>query len=153
MVATRASSRITRDGVPIATKAEKRVMAKNYIPGNKTTSDPTNNPFTILNNASTSSLHEVMIDLDLAVDNIEDQLDAFRVEERARAAIAEANYKSYLDRQKERTQPQDESQLADLDMGVISNKERDFTMISSKGGVGDSNPLEPGGFDLDLVYQ
>jgi hypothetical protein len=84
---------------------------------------------------------------------LRNQLDAFRIEERARAVIAEANYKSYLDRQKEKTQPQDESQLADLAMGVISNKERDFTMISSKGGVGDSNPLEPGGLDLDLVYQ
>jgi hypothetical protein len=62
VVATRASSRITRDGVPIATK---------------TTSDPTNNPFTILNNASTSSLHEVMIDLDLEVDNIEESIRCF----------------------------------------------------------------------------
>jgi hypothetical protein len=63
-----------------------------------------------------------MIDLDLEVDNIEDQLDAFRIEERARAVIAEANYKNYLNRQKERTQPQDESQLADLAMGVIQIK-------------------------------
>lgn len=51
-------------------------------------------PFTILNNTPSDALQKVIIDLEVEV---EEQLNAFRAEEVARAAIAEANYKSFLE--------------------------------------------------------
>jgi hypothetical protein len=65
----------------------------------------THNPFTVLNNTSSSSLHVVIIDLDLEVDNIDEQLDAFKLEELARAAVVEANYKHFIESQKARDAP------------------------------------------------
>ena len=82
MVATRTSSRVPRDGIPIATKAANRAKAKNTITGTITTT----NPFTVLNNASTAFLEKVIIDLDIEVENVEEQIDIFRAEELARAA-------------------------------------------------------------------
>jgi hypothetical protein len=38
--------------------------------------------------------------LDIEVENVEEQIDIFRVEELARAAIAEANYAAYLENKK-----------------------------------------------------
>lgn len=91
-------------------------------------------------------LHDVIADLDLEVDNIDEQIDIFRTEELARAAIAEANYKCFLEKQREKTKPQDESQIEDLAMGVISNKDRGAPVDLSKGGVdnGDLQVLELG---------
>lgn len=40
----------------------------------------------------------MMCDLDLEVENIEEEIDTFRTEELARAAIAEANYKCFLEK-------------------------------------------------------
>jgi hypothetical protein len=60
-------------------------------------------PFTILNNTPTDASQKVIIDLDLEVEDVEEQLNAFRAEEVARAAIAEANYKSFLDKQRGRS--------------------------------------------------
>lgn len=54
VVATRTSSRIARDGIPVAQKAKNRAKAKNDISGINSYSAPTLNPFTVLNNASTS---------------------------------------------------------------------------------------------------
>lgn len=101
MVASRTSSRVPRDGIPIATKAANRAKAKNTITGNTTTS----NPFTILNNVPTASLEKVILDLDIEVENVEEQIDIFRTEELARAAIAEASYKVFLEKQRERQGP------------------------------------------------
>jgi len=94
MVATRTSSRVPRDGIPIATKAANRAKAKNTITGTITTT----NPFTVLNNASTAFLEKVIIDLDIEVENVEEQIDIFRAEELARAAIAKANYEAFLEK-------------------------------------------------------
>jgi hypothetical protein len=88
VVATRTSSRVPRDGIPIATKAMNRAAA------NKTGTASSKNPFTVLNNADATSLKEVILDLDIEVENVEEQIDIFKVEELARAAIAEANYKA-----------------------------------------------------------
>lgn len=63
----------------------------------------TQNPFTVLNNTSNSSLHVVIIDLE--VDNIDEQLDVFKLEELARAAVVEANYKHFIESQKARDAP------------------------------------------------
>jgi hypothetical protein len=128
VVATRTSSRIPRDGVPIAMKAAQRVMAKN--PGTGTN----NNPFTILNNCPNTILQAVISDLDVDMDNVDMHLDAFKAEELARAKIAEANYNSFLERQRHKTAPQTEEEEQDLTMGVISNVQRDFHLDSLKGG-------------------
>jgi hypothetical protein len=81
-----------------------------------------------------------MVDLDLEVDNFEEQIDVFRIEELARAAIAEDNYRSYLDKLKEKTMPQDDCQIEDLAMEVISNEHRGIPVDPSKGG-GDKDIL------------
>jgi hypothetical protein len=89
VVETRASTRVPRDGVPIAAKAMARAKEKNDL--QKGTSS---NPFTILNNAPTVHLRNVMLDLDLACDDINSQINTFRAEEIVRANLAEANYSS-----------------------------------------------------------
>jgi hypothetical protein len=94
VVATRTSSRVPRDGIPVAIKATNRAIAKNTITG--TTSNP--NPFNVLNNTSNDHLEKVILDLDIEVEDIEGQIDVFRTEELARAAIAEANYKVFLEK-------------------------------------------------------
>ena len=55
-IATRASSRIPRDGIPIADKAMKRARERDELTGNS---------FTILNNTSNDSLKEIALDLDI----------------------------------------------------------------------------------------
>jgi hypothetical protein len=77
----------------------------------------------------------VIADLDLEVENIDDQIDIFRTEELARAAIAEANYKCFLEKQREKTQPHDDLQTGELAMMVITNNDRDVPVGLSKGGV------------------
>lgn len=81
VVATRTSSRVPRDGVPIATtKPANRVMARNDIAGT------TQNPFTVLNITPNEDLHSVISDLDLEIENMDEQPDVFRAEEIARAS-------------------------------------------------------------------
>jgi hypothetical protein len=103
VVASRTSSRIPRDRIPIAEKATRRVIEKNNISG-----ITSQNPFTILNNSTNDALHSVISDLDIDIENVDEQLDVFRLEELARAAIAEANYKSFLESQKARDAPQND---------------------------------------------
>lgn len=94
-------------------------------PGKNNTSGMfTQNPFTVLNNTSNSSLHAIIIDLDLEVVNIDEQLDVLKLEKLARAAVAEANYKHFIESQKARDAPQNEDGVADLTMEVISNEQR-----------------------------
>lgn len=92
VVASRSSSRIPRDGIPIAEKAARRTMEKNGLSG-KTNS----NPFPVVNNTEYAILQNVMRDLGLESEDLGEQLDDFRSDELARAAIAEANYKNYLE--------------------------------------------------------
>jgi hypothetical protein len=127
VMATRTSSRVPRDGVPIATKAAQRVMTKN------TRSGTNKNSFTILNNCPNSILQAVISDLNLEMGNVDMHLDAFKTEELARAKIAEANYNSFLEKQKQKTAPQTEEEELDLTMGVISNDQRDFHSVTLKG--------------------
>jgi hypothetical protein len=70
VAATRASSRIPRDGRTIAEKATAKAMAKNSTTGN--TSKPSN-PFTILSN-SEISLHKVLDDLNIVVGDVEESV-------------------------------------------------------------------------------
>jgi hypothetical protein len=94
VVATRTSTRVPRDGIHVAVKATNRAIAKNTI--TSTTSNP--NPFNVLNNTSNDHLEKVILDLDIEVEDIDGQIDVFRTEELARAAIAEANYKVFLEK-------------------------------------------------------
>jgi hypothetical protein len=102
VVATRTSQRVPRDGVPIAVKAANCAMAKDNISGTSS------NPFTILNDTSSTVLKDVLLDLDIEAENLDDQIDAFKAEELARAAIAEANYKYFLEKQLEKSSPVDD---------------------------------------------
>jgi hypothetical protein len=136
MVASRTSSRVPRDGIPVATKEANRAMAKNTIEGNSTTF----NPFTLLNNSPTACLEKVILDLGIDTENVEEQIDIFKAEELARAAIAEANYKAFLDKQKERQESLYENQMDDLTMEVCDNKGRGVMTEPTKGGLVSPNP-------------
>lgn len=130
VVASRTSSRIPRDGIPIAEKATKRAMEKDNISGMTT-----HNPFTVLNNTPVPILHAVMTDLDIEVDNIDDQIGVFKLAELARAVVAEANYKNFLESQRNKDAPQREDDLKELTMEVISNENRDCHELFPKGGI------------------
>jgi alpha/beta superfamily hydrolase len=127
VMATRTSSRIPTDGIPIAEKAAQRAMEKNTIAGINS------NPFTILNNCPNSVLQNVIADLDLEIGNVDECLDAFKAEEIARAKIAEAKYNSFLEKQKQKSTPKTVEDEHDLTMEVISNSQRDFILDSLKG--------------------
>lgn len=94
VVATRTSDRLPRDGVPIVEKASARAAAKNNISGMQYSS----NPFTILNSTPTAFLQSVMNDHNIVMEDAKTQIDTFREEQLVRAAIAEANYKAFLDK-------------------------------------------------------
>lgn len=133
VVASRTSNRIPRDGIPIAEKASRRAMERDTVSG--TTNK---NPFTVLNNTSNDIFQSVMVDLDIKVDDFNEQIDVFKLEELARAAVVEANYNHFLESQKAKSAPQDEADLADLTMGVISNDMRNYEELLPKGGEGSS---------------
>jgi hypothetical protein len=87
VVATRASKRIPRDGVPIAEKATSRAITKNTILGTKNTilgTKKTSNSFTVLSDTPSLTLQNVLSDLNVMVDNVEDQIRVFKAEELAR---------------------------------------------------------------------
>lgn len=111
VAATRNSARVPRDGIPIATKAANRAMAKNNISGNN------QNSFTILNSSPNLVLYSVLVDLDLNIDDMDVQLDIFKTEELARAKIAEANYNSYLEKQNQKNAPQNEEEKGGIHHG------------------------------------
>ena len=73
-MATRTSQRVLRDGIPIATKAANRAMAKNSLSGD------THNPFIVLNSTPNAILHEVLMDLELKSENLDEHIDAFKTE-------------------------------------------------------------------------
>jgi hypothetical protein len=60
-----------------------------------------------------------MVDLGLEIGNMDEHLDAFKIEEIARAKIAEANYNSFLEKQNKKTAPQTEEAKKDFTMEVI----------------------------------
>ena len=136
--ATRMSSRLARDGVPIVTKAINRAQERDNISG-----IISQNPFAVFNSISSGTIHSVMLDLDIECHDIVEQVGAFRAEELARAAIAEAQYKIYLEKQKDKTAPQTNDELQDLSLGVIANINR-LGNTSSSMGDEDCSMLELG---------
>jgi hypothetical protein len=140
VVASRTSMRIPRDGIPVAVKASARVAARDNFLGIANTS----NPFTVLNSTPTSLLQSVIADLNIEGDNVEEQIGVFRAEEIARAALAEANYKVFLDRQKERDKrgnptenPKDGKIRGEQYELVITNDMRSNSMDLPQGRGGD----------------
>ena len=127
--ATRASSRIPRDGIPIATKAMHRARDRDNV---STGMFPTN-PFAILNFVPNDELRNVLVDLDIDVENLDEQINLFKAEELVRANLAQANYKDYLDRINKKTAPQDNDAMQDLTMEAIDN--------TCRGISGDENTV------------
>jgi hypothetical protein len=142
VMATRTSSRVPRDGIPIAKKTAQRAMEINSFTGTNS------NPFTILNNCPNSVLQSVIVDLDLEMGNVDECLDAFKAEEIARAKIAEAKYNSFLEKQNQKTAPKTVEEEHDLTMQVISNVQRDFILDSLKGRDDSMNSNEHLGADI-----
>lgn len=127
VVAPRVSRRIPRDGIPIAENDSMRAQAKNYIIGTINTS----NPFTLLSNTPSEELHKVLCDINIVVEEVGEQIGAFKVEEVARVALAEANYKVYLEKLRERDKHREDFP-EDISMGVIDNSTRLNVADSSK---------------------
>lgn len=134
VVATRTSSRMPRDGLPIAEKAAQRVKAWNESSGISSISQ---SPFTILNNTHTPELSSVIHDLSIGEEEVVEQVDIFKIEELARASIAKANYKQFLEKLKEKDKPTEEELLEDMAMETISNLQRGFVNESPNGGGSD----------------
>ena len=115
--ATRANTRVPRDGVPIATKAMMRVQQRDELTGN---------PFTILNNTSNTLLKETVMDLDIEANDFDNLLNAFKAEELVRADLAQANYKIYLDKLSSKSYPQGEEDVLGLSLEPIDNRDRNL---------------------------
>ena len=116
-VATRASSRIPRDGIPVVEKAMKRAQERDELTGN---------PFTILNNASNDDLRKIALDLDINADFLDENLNAMKAEELVRADLAQANYKTYLSKLKHKEISPGEEDLQYLGLDIIDNGTRDM---------------------------
>lgn len=138
VVATRTSSRIPRDGRSITEKATSRVMAKNTITG---ITQKHANPFTVLNNADDAVLSQILGDLNVEVTNVGEQIGVFKAEELARAALAEANYKVFLEKQVDRDKPFSEDLSCELNMTIIDNKDR--LEVVSKNDEGNGSFVNP----------
>jgi hypothetical protein len=69
-------------------------------------------------------------------------VSVFKVEELARVAIAEANYKQYLERLKDKEKPIKDDFVDGLVMGTITNSQRGYEPESSMGGGSGSIPEE-----------
>lgn len=119
VIATRASSRIPKDGRSILEKAIQHAAYKD-----DTSKGITSNPFLVLSNLDNEYIHDVTAQLDLDVENIDTQIEVFRAEEKVRAALAEANYREYLDSVNKKTAPQGEEELQEYNLNVIDNSAR-----------------------------
>jgi hypothetical protein len=152
VVATRTSKRLLKDGIPIAEKAAARAIAKNTILGNSSS-----NPFTVLGNTPTNVLKNVPNDLNIVVNDARERIGVFRAEEHARAALTEANYKVFLDKQKDRDKPCEEDYEDALNMGIIDNSicidnsiQSKMTMeVSNRASNDDVVEISKGGNSID----
>lgn len=136
-MATRTSARISKIDGPIIDKATKRMQEKDDILGGKRN----HNPFIVLNNVSNTYIENVIRDFGIEVEDIDTQIETFRIEERARAALAEANYKSYLEQRSAREAHQGEVEASELGMNKIDNSCRGTELTDPQAA---SNP-EGGG--------
>jgi hypothetical protein len=119
-MATRTSARVPKDGRTMMEKAIQRAEANDISTKGKTSA----NQFLVLNNLDNEHIHNVVSELDLDIENIDTQIDIFKAEERVRAALAEANYKEYLEKANRKTAPQGEEGLSELNLSIIDNSTR-----------------------------
>lgn len=132
IIATRASSKIPKDGRSILEKATQHATYKDDT-SNGTTSS---NQFLVLSNLDNEYTLDVTAKLDLNLENIDTQIEVFRAEENVRAILAEANYKEYLDSVNKKIAPQGEEELQEYNLSVIDNSAREagdvHTQLSPK---------------------
>lgn len=124
MIATRTSTRVPKDGRTMMEKAVQRVQANEE----SLTGNSSSNQFLILNNLDNEHIHSVASELDLDIGDIDTQIDTFKAEEKVRAALAEANYKEYLEKLSKKTAPQGEEEL-EFALSVIDNSNREVGLV------------------------
>lgn len=124
MIATRVSSRVPMDGRTMMEKAMQRAQDKDVASKGNSSA----NQFLVLNELDNEHIQNVVSELDLEIDNLDTQIDTFKAEERVRAALAEANYKEYLEKIKKRTAPQGEEELSEYNLGIIDNSTREVEL-------------------------
>lgn len=107
VIATRTSTRAVKDGRTMMEKAMERAQSKDVI----TEGNQSKNQFLILNDLENEQIHSIASELDLRIEDIDTQVDIFKAEEKVRAALAEANYKEYLDRINKNTSPRGEEEF------------------------------------------
>jgi hypothetical protein len=131
VIATRASSRAPKDGRTMMEKAVQRAQDRDVV--TKGTSPA--NQFLILNELDTEHIQNIVSELDLEIDNLDTQIDTFKAEERIRAALAEANYKEYLDKINKKTAPRGEEELSEFNLSIIDNSTREVGLEKENENV------------------
>ena len=131
VIATRVSNRIQQDGRSMLEKAMQRAQNRDDV--SKGISE--SNQFLVLNNLSNDYIQEVASALDLDIVNVDTQIEVFKAEEKVRAALAEANYKEYLESVNKRTAPQGEEAIQEYSLNVIDNTARGFAVESNNETV------------------
>jgi hypothetical protein len=131
VIATRVSNRIQQDGRSMLEKAMQRAQSRDDV--SKGISE--SNQFLVLNNLSNDYIQDVASALDLDIVNVDTQIEVFRAEEKVRAALAEANYKEYLESVNKRTAPQGEEAIQEYSLNVIDNTARGFAVESNNETV------------------
>ena len=114
MIATRTNNRVPKDGRSVMEKATQRAQERDDLNSGTQSS----NQFLILSNLDNDYIQDVVSKLDLNITNIDAQLETFRAEELVRAALAEANYREYLEKINKKTAPQGE-ELKDYSLEVL----------------------------------
>lgn len=120
MIATRTSNRVPKDGRSAMEKATQRAQERDDLNSGTQSS----NQFLILSNLDNDYIQDVS-KLDLNITNIDAQLETFRAEELVRAALAEANYREYLEKINKKTAPQGEEELQEYNLSIIDNSVRE----------------------------
>ena len=131
MIATRVSNKIQKDGRSMLEKDIQQAQNKDDL--SKGISE--SNQFLVLNNLSNDYIQDVASALDLDIVNIDTQIEVFRAEEKVRAALAEANYKEYLDSVNKKTTPQGEEAIQEYSLNAIDNTSRGFAVESNNETV------------------
>lgn len=126
-VAPRTSNRVPKDGRIVLEKATQLAKERDDFSKGKNAA----NQFLVLNSLSNDEIKSVADSLDISIENIDDQIEVFKAEERVRAALAEANYREYLASVNKKTAPQGDEDLQEFALSVVDNSARGIADISS----------------------
>jgi hypothetical protein len=128
--------KVPRDGIPILEKVTKRALEKDITQGTSSS-----NTFTILNQERNETLASVMKDIGIELDDYDDQINVFKEEEKLRAAIAETNYKTHVEKINNRNAPQTEEEIQEYAIETITNSDRNCEWEGAPGWTcGTCNP-------------